>query len=127
MTHAELYNLAVVARRASYSPYSSFMVGAALLCADGTVYTGCNIENAAYSPTVCAERVAIFKAVSDGKRGFAAIAIAGGPADADVLNECYPCGVCRQVLAEFGPPELEVVTANGVTTLGELLPHAFGL
>lgn len=129
MTHAELYRLAVGARERSYAPYSLFAVGAALLCGDGSVYTGCNIENAAFSPTVCAERVAVFKAVSDGKRDFAAIAIAGGraDADADTLEACYPCGVCRQVLAEFCPPTLTVVTADGQTTLGELLPHAFGL
>lgn len=128
MTHAELYALAEKARGQSYSPYSHFAVGAALLCSDGTVYTGCNIENAAYSPTVCAERVAIFKAVSEGRCDFAAIAIAGGPADAaDARDDCFPCGVCRQVLSEFCPPSLEVVTRNSVTTLGQLLPHAFGL
>lgn len=129
MTYNELYKLAIVARRASYSPYSSFMVGAALLCSDGSVYTGCNIENAAFTPTVCAERVTVFKAVSDGKRGFTAIAVAGGRKDADenALSPCYPCGVCRQVLAEFCPPELAVVTAGGVTTLRELLPRAFEL
>lgn len=128
MTHAELYALAERARGLSYSPYSHFAVGAALLCDDGSVYTGCNIENAAYSPTVCAERVAIFKAVSEGKRNFVAVAIAGGPADvAEAHDDCYPCGVCRQVLAEFCPPSLAVVTKNDVTTLSELLPHSFSL
>lgn len=128
MTHAELYTLAEQARSQSYSPYSHFAVGAALLCDDGSVYTGCNIENAAYSPTVCAERVAIFKAVSEGKRGFKAIAVAGGPAEQiKAESDCFPCGVCRQVLAEFCSPSLEVVTLCGVTTLGELLPNAFGL
>jgi homotetrameric cytidine deaminase len=127
MTHAELYALAEKARVRSYSPYSHFAVGAALICSDGTVYTGCNIENAAYSPTVCAERVAIFKAVSEGRRDFSAIAVAGGPADADACDDCFPCGVCRQVLSEFCPPTLEVVTRNKVTTLDKLLPHAFGL
>ena len=112
----------------AYSPYSRFAVGAALLGDDGTVYTGCNIENAAYSPTVCAERVAIFKAVSEGRRSFKAIAVAGGPAASSKADgDCFPCGVCRQVLAEFCPPTLEVVTHSGVTTLGELLPHAFNL
>jgi Cytidine deaminase len=105
------------------------MVGAALLCDDGSVYTGCNIENAAYSPTICAERVAIFKAVSDGKRGFIAIAIAGGAKETaeETLAPCYPCGVCRQVLAEFCQPELAVITAEGKTSLRDLLPHSFRL
>lgn len=128
MTHAELYALAEKARGQSYSPYSHFAVGAALLCSDGTVYTGCNIENAAYSPTVCAERVAIFKAVSEDRRDFTAIAIAGGPADEDnPRDDCFPCGVCRQVLSEFCPPSLEVVTRGGVITLEKLLPHSFKL
>jgi len=128
MTHQELYRLAVLAREMSYSPYSNFAVGAALLCDDGSVYTGCNIENAALGPTACAERVAVFKAVSEGKRGFVAIAIAGGPADSAMPDgDCFPCGVCRQVLAEFCPPSLAVVTKNHVTTLGQLLPHSFKL
>ncbi len=132
MTHKELYELAVKARHNAYAPYSSFKVGAALLCADGSVYTGCNIENAAFSPTVCAERVAVFKAVSSGKyklhadkRDFMAIAIAGGRSDADIIQSCYPCGVCRQVLAEFCTPGFIVVTSDGAITLGELLPRAF--
>ena len=110
----------------AYAPYSGYKVGAALLCADGTVYQGCNIENASYSPTNCAERTAVFKAVSEGERTFDAIVIVcSGDAPA------VPCGVCRQVLSEFCVPELIIVSANARReyrefTLGELLPHAFG-
>ena len=93
-----LFSQASDARANSYSPYSGYSVGAALLCSDGTVYTGCNIENAAYTPTVCAERTAFFKAVSSGERDFCAIAVAGGK---DGVEFCTPCGVCRQVMAEF--------------------------
>ena len=98
------YNASALCRKAlemraySYVPYSHFHVGAALLCEDGTVYGGCNIENAAYTPTNCAERTAFFKAVSEGKRSFLAIAIAGGPEGAEKLDYCPPCGVCRQVM-----------------------------
>ena len=88
----ELFKKAAEARLKSYSPYSGYSVGAALLCSDGSVYTGCNIENAAYTPTVCAERTAFFKAVSDGRRDFRAIAVAGGK---DGVDACTPCGVCR--------------------------------
>lgn len=120
------------ARRASYSPYSGFAVGAALLCSDGTVYLGCNIENASYTPTCCAERVAVFKAVSEGRRDFAAIAVVGGNKNAAENDFCYPCGVCRQVLAEFCDGDLPVFLENskGETlelTLGELLPYTFKL
>ena len=110
----------------SYSPYSRFSVGAALLCDDGSIYGGCNIENAAYSPTCCAERVAVFKAVSEGKRNFKAIAVCGSSGE-----PCYPCGVCRQVLFEFGGAELDIVLTDGkeikTVKLGELLPNAFKL
>ena len=115
------------AREFSYSPYSNFKVGAALLASNGTVYTGCNIENSAYSPTLCAERCAVAKAVSEGVREFAAIAVVG-PED----GETTPCGVCRQVLYEFCDENL-VVLCGGTdshyteTTLGELLPKAFRL
>lgn len=126
MTHKQLLQRAIDAKGRAYAPYSHFAVGAALLCADGTVYTGCNIENAAYTPTVCAERVAIFKAISEGQREFAAIAIAGDTAP------CSPCGVCRQVIAEFCPPDLPIVlqSADGepmTYTLSELLPLSFSL
>ena len=128
MTDQELLDLAKTAAERSYSPYSHFPVGAALECADGAVFTGCNIENASYTPTVCAERTAFFKAVSEGRRSFRAIAIAGGAADAPAV----PCGACRQTLAEFCGPEMPVAVAPlregaaTVRTLGDYLPHAFG-
>lgn len=127
MGDRELMELAVAAREQAYAPYSRFLVGAALLSADGVVYTGCNIENAAYTPTNCAERTAFFKAVSEGERDFVAIAIAGGKAGE--LTLCTPCGVCRQVMTEFCKPDFRVVLGDGVgvfaTTLGDLLPMAF--
>ena len=104
MDNKELIRLAGEARRASYSPYSGYAVGAALLCEDGEVYLGCNIENAAFSPTNCAERTAFFKAVSEGKRNFAKIAIVGGKAN-EPDGFSPPCGVCRQVMAEFCDPD----------------------
>lgn len=120
-------------RKFSYVPYSGFCVGAALLTKGGKIYTGCNIENAAYTPTNCAERTAFFKAVSEGERDFQAIAIAGGPGDAgEPLELCSPCGVCRQVMMEFCDPEtFKIVLANGEEepleyTLKELLPLGFG-
>jgi cytidine deaminase len=130
MDKALLVKAAVQAREAAYAPYSGFRVGAALLAADGKIYTGCNIENAAYSPTSCAERTAFFKAVSEGERAFAAIAIAGW-ADGKP-GSAFPCGVCRQVMAEFCKPEaFTVLVADGLgeyteMTLAELLPHGFG-
>lgn len=126
---AELCRRAVEAQKSAYAPYSDFNVGAALLSADGSIYTGCNIENAAFSPTVCAERVAFFKAVSEGKRDFKAIAVAGG----DLSKGVTPCGVCRQVMCEFCPEDLEIliVKDNGEGferfTLAELLPFGFNL
>ena len=121
---------AIGAMKKSYSPYSGFTVGAALLTKEGKIYTGANIENAAYSVTCCAERTALFSAILDGKRDFSAIAIAGGP-DGKLESECAPCGVCRQALSEFCGPSFEVVLAlpNGkykVRTLGELIPESFG-
>ena len=118
-------------RARAYTPYSHFNVGAALLCKDGSVYTGCNIENAAYTPANCAERTAFFKAVSEGKREFAAIAIAGGPKEAKKLNYCAPCGVCRQVMQEFCEDDFEVILVRSeeeyqVFLLKELLPMGFG-
>ena len=127
----ELIQAALDARKYSYSPYSGYRVGPALLAADGTVYTGCNIENAAFSPTICAERTAIFKAVSGGKREFCAIAIAGSP-DGEVARFSWPCGVCRQVMAEFcDPKRFTVIVAKSEEvyekrTLEELLPKGFG-
>ena len=131
------YNASALCRKAlemraySYVPYSHFHVGAALLCEDGTVYGGCNIENASYTPTNCAERTAFFKAVSEGKRSFLAIAIAGGPEGAEKLDYCPPCGVCRQVMREFCGADFEILLAISPTewrtyTLQELLPESFG-
>lgn len=122
------------ARKFSYTPYSGFKVGAALLCGDGTIVRGCNIENAAYGPTNCAERTAIFKAVSEGKRQFAAIAIVGSKEGVKPEDRtyCSPCGVCRQVMREFvNPKEFQVVMAKYkgdycVRTLEELMPMGFG-
>ena len=133
MDYKELVNMALEAREMSYSPYSNFKVGAALLTKNGKVDKGCNVENAAYSPANCAERTAIFKAVSDGEREFAAIAIVGGSADNDELTICPPCGVCRQVINEFADyEEFDIVlgTKNPedmkVFKLKELLPLGFG-
>ena len=131
-TALSLYRQAVEAREKSYSPYSRFAVGAALLTSDGKVYTGCNIENAAYGPSNCAERTAFFKAVSEGVRNFEAIAIAGGEDDADELDFCPPCGVCRQVMREFCDPKVfDVILVRTpedfkVMKLEELLPESFG-
>lgn len=129
MTDKALMELAVEARKASYSPYSGFRVGAALLGKSGKVYLGCNVENAAYTPTNCAERTAVFKAVSEGEREFDAIAIVGGKGE-ELAELCSPCGVCRQVLAEFCDKDFRVVLGNpdGIKTytFAELLPLSFG-
>ncbi len=131
MNERELIAAALSAREASYSPYSGFCVGAALLAQSGRVYTGCNIENAAYMPTICAERTAFFKAVSEGERGFCAIAVAGSPAGR-VTQLAWPCGVCRQVMMEFCDPQRFVVIVAKSEgefekrTLAELLPEGFG-
>ena len=132
MEDKELVTAALDARKRSYSPYSHFAVGAALLTSDGNVFTGCNIENAAYSPSICAERVAFAKAVSEGYREFTKIAIAGGPADALELSYCPPCGVCRQVMSEFCDRDFEIILVKSadeyeIHTLGELLPLGFSL
>ena len=119
---------AVRAAAAAYAPYSGYKVGAALLCSDGSVYTGCNIENASYTPTNCAERTAFFKAVSEGERSFVAIAIVGGPENT-VSGLCTPCGVCRQVMAEFSDKNFEVILGtpekHNVYSLDEIIPLAF--
>ena len=130
MTPEKLIALAIEAMDNAYAPYSGFKVGAALLCSDGTVYTGCNIENAAYSPSNCAERTAIFKAVSEGRRDFAAIAVCGGKAG-KITDFCPPCGVCRQVLREFCKDDFPVYLAGPAgkyktLTLADLLPCSFG-
>ena len=128
MTDHELMRLAIEARAFSYAPYSHFHVGAALLGKSGRVYTGCNVENAAFSPTNCAERTAIFKAVSEGEREFTAIAVVGGSGET-LSPLCAPCGVCRQVLSEFCNGDFRVILGTPqhlqVTTLTDLLPYAF--
>ena len=127
----EMIDLAIRQLDYSYVPYSHFHVGAALLAKNGTYYTGCNIENAAYGPSNCAERTAIFKAVSEGDKEFEAIAIVGGP-DGKIKDFCSPCGVCRQVMAEFCRKDFKVYMENAageikVMTLAELLPESFSL
>ena len=129
MTPEKLCELAIQAMHHAYAPYSGFKVGAALLCKDGTVYQGCNIENAAYGPTNCAERTAIFKAVYDGQREFAAIAVCGGK-DGVITGSFPPCGVCRQVMREFCEDDFVIymVGAGGnyeKVTLSQLLPFSF--
>ena len=120
---------AVGARERAYAPYSGFAVGAALITGDGKIYTGANIESASYTPTVCAERVAVFTAVHAGERDFKAIAIVGGKAGEPISAHCHPCGVCRQVLSEFGGGDLLIVTYDGKTVkvreLGEIFPESF--
>ena len=121
MKAAELLEAAERAARNSYSKYSGFRVGAALLTADGRVFTGCNIENASYSLTLCAERTAVFKAVSEGVTEFSAIAIVGS-ADGDFSKPCVPCGACLQVLSEFCKPEFAVILSDGWYRLSDFLP-----
>ena len=125
MTDQALVDLAFTMLERAYVPYSHFPVGAALLCGDGSVFTGCNVENAAYGSCICAERTALVKAVSEGHRDFVRLAVAGRGGD-----YCWPCGACRQMLYEFAP-ELAVLVARGDgdfvrVTLSELLPHGFG-
>ena len=128
-SYRNLADLAVKARDSAYSPYSKVTVGAALLCRSGKIYLGANIENASYSLTVCAERVAIFKAILEGERDFVAIAVAGGPEKEPVSSPFPPCGACRQVIAEFGAPDMKVIAVDGgeyrVYDLKELLPLQF--
>jgi len=131
MNRSQLVRLAIAAREFSYSPYSNFKVGAALLTKTGKIYTGCNIENASYSPSNCAERTAFFKALSEGEKNFEAIAIVGGHKDKG-LEICAPCGVCRQVMMEFCDYEtFEIILGKSEDdylkyTLQELLPLGFG-
>ena len=131
MDNQSLIKAALEARENAYAPYSDFCVGAALLTKEGRVYKGCNIENASYTPTNCAERTAFFKAVSEGERTFAAIAIVGG-ARGKVTGYAAPCGVCRQVMMEFCDPKtfriLVAVSEEeyGEHTLEEMLPMGFG-
>lgn len=130
MDRIGLVEKAKEAMLAAYAPYSGFQVGAALLCADGSVYTGCNIENAAYSPTLCAERTAFAKAISEGKRAFTAMAVCGGK-NGVIADICTPCGVCRQVMAEFCKEDFQVILIKPdgyeLRTLAQLLPCSFAL
>lgn len=144
MTNFELVKMALEARKMAYTPYSHHKVGAALLCKDGTVFKGCNVENAGYTPTNCAERTAVFKAVSEGYTEFEAIAVVGGMDNLTELPLCAPCGVCRQVLNEFADPKTFKILLASVKnidnlheiseldmqitekTLEEILPYGFG-
>ena len=133
VSYEQLIENAIEARKMAYTPYSKYKVGAALLSNDNKIIKGCNIENAAYGPTNCAERTAFFKAVSEGVKEFSAIAIVGGLENETDLFSGYafPCGVCRQVMREFCDSEFEIVVARStndykVYTLGELLPESFG-
>lgn len=127
----EMIELAIAQLSYSYAPYSGFKVGAALLAQDGKFYTGCNIENAAYTPTNCAERTAFFKAVSEGERKFRAICVVGGK-DGVLTEYAAPCGVCRQVMMEFcNPDTFQIILATSkeqyeIFTLREMLPRGFG-
>lgn len=132
MTTEKLIEEALKARDKSYCPYSGYAVGAAILCKDGSVYTGCNIENAAFGPTICAERCAIHKAVSEGVTAFEKIAICGGKKGEAPVDYAYPCGVCRQVMQEFTDADAFVVAVGTSPSdykefkLKELLPFGFG-
>lgn len=135
-SNEELIEKAIKMQDMSYAPYSHFHVGAALLSKNGQIFTGCNIENAAYGPSNCAERTAIFKAVSEGVKDFEAIAIVGGPEDKDgkatIEDFCPPCGVCRQVMSEFCKKDFKIILAKSpenykIYTLEELLPLSFSL
>ena len=130
MGNKELVREALEARKQSYCPYSGFAVGAALLCGDGTVFRGCNIENAAYPATNCAERTAMFKAVSEGNTDFRAIAIVGGPKGEEPRDFCAPCGVCRQVMQEFCGPDFMIYMGRSddsyvAVRLEDFLPYGF--
>ena len=127
----ELITAALDARSMAYAPYSRYQVGAALLAGSGKIYRGCNIENASYGATNCAERTAFFKAISEGERAFQAIAIAGGLEGKNPTDYAYPCGICRQVMQEFGGGGFQIIVAKNTEeyqkyTLSELLPAGFG-
>ncbi len=124
----KLINCAIEAMKSSYSPYSGFAVGAALLCKNGKIFTGVNIENASFSATNCAERTAFFKAVSEGEKEFLSIAVVGGK-NGEIVDYCPPCGICRQVMAEFCDKDFEILLFNGENikkyTLDDILPISF--
>ena len=127
-----LIEKAFEAQKFCYTPYSNFNVGAALLGANGKIYQGCNIENASYGATICAERTAIFKAVSEGAERIAAIAIAGGLADSEPSDYAFPCGICRQFMKEFCDGDFKIITGDDedslkVYTMDEILPEGFRL
>lgn len=127
----ELIKAALAARERAYSPYSGYAVGASVLTAQGNIYTGCNVENASYGATNCAERTAVFKAVSEGEQKCRAVAIAGGRVGSAPADYAYPCGICRQVMREFGGEELLVLVAKSEEdyreyALRDLLPCGFG-
>lgn len=129
MNNQELINMAITAMNGAYTPYSKYKVGAALVTSSGVVYTGCNIENASYSATNCAERTAFFKAVSEGERGFSKIAVVGG-LNGEITDYASPCGICRQVMREFCDDDFEIIIAKStedykVYTLSQLLPSSF--
>lgn len=131
INETELIEKAFSMLKFSYAPYSHFTVGAALLCKNGKIFGGCNIENAAYGPSNCAERTAVFKAVSEGEKDFEAICIVGGH-EGIVKDFCPPCGVCRQVMREFCSPDFKIILAKSadefkIYTLAELLPESFSL
>ena len=126
----QMIQTALKMRERSYCPYSNYAVGTALLTKDGQIFGGCNIENIAFGPSNCAERTSFFKAISDGHKEFVGIAIAGGPAGKEPLEYCTPCGVCRQVMAEFCHEDFSIIMAKTdsdykIKTLGELLPDSF--
>ncbi len=126
-----LIRAALEARKTAYAPYSHYAVGAALLTAEGDIFQGGNIENASYGATNCAERTAFFKAVSEGRRNFAAIAIAGGMENAEPMEYAYPCGICRQVMREFTGEDFRIFVVKSETDykeyrLADLLPFGFG-
>lgn len=137
MNFQDLISQALEARRYAYAPYSHFTVGTALLCADGRVFKGCNIENAAFSPSMCAERTAFAKAISEGYGDFTAIAIVGASSDSKGTDFCTPCGVCRQVMREFCQQDFQIICAKTdetdkileqkIFTLAEILPESFTL
>ena len=135
MENQQLIRMAMEARERAYAPYSQFAVGAAVLTKDGQVYTGCNIENASYGATNCAERTAFFKAVSEGYSEFCAIAVVGGEDNDDISDRfpdyAFPCGVCRQVMKEFCSNDFEIIVAKSTKdykkfSLADLLPYGFG-
>lgn len=132
MNITDLILKAKAAREKAYAPYSQFLVGAAILTDSGKIYTGCNIESASFTPTCCAERVAIFKAVSEGEKNFSAIAVVGGKKGDTSFDLCYPCGVCRQVMSEFCGKDMRVILSDSQGNIkehsfGELLPFSFEL